>query len=402
MKNNLTKVDICIIGASISGNYLAYLLSKTNLKIAVIEEHKEIGLPFQCAGIVSQKLSQIIDLPNELILNRVKIAKIVAPSGKFIKLSGEEQPYVIDRIELDRLFYKKIKDFNNLTYFLDEKFKSFDYVEENENISVLIKTSKRNLTAKILVGCDGPLSLVASSFGIKNQFIYGAQIRVKSKFNKEEATLIFNHRWKELIGWIVPEGNNNIYRIGVASAKNVRNNLDLLLEKLHININERIDQQGGIIPYGYMNKLAFNNALLLGDAAGQVKATTGGGIVMLLIAAKYAANCIQKCFKMNQFSKKFIKKHYEKPCMATLGKQLKLHYTLRKTFENFSNDDFENLFQIAKTQKIEQLVSLYGDMDFPKSMMFKLLMNAKIIKFLFRLIRKKPLLFLKTIRMMLI
>ena len=121
---------------------------------------------------------------------------------------------------------------------------------------------------------------------------------------------------------------------------------------------------------------------------------------MLLIAAKFAAKCIQKCFKMNQFSKTFIRKHYEKPCAAAIGKQLKLHFILRKLFENFSNSDFENLFQIAKTQKIEQLVSLYGDMDFPKSMIFKLMMNAKIIKFLLRLMSKKPILFLKIIRIL--
>ena len=53
--------DVCIVGASIAGNYLAFLLSNSNLKIAVLEDHSEIGLPFQCAGIISQKLAQLID-----------------------------------------------------------------------------------------------------------------------------------------------------------------------------------------------------------------------------------------------------------------------------------------------------------------------------------------------------
>jgi len=170
------------------------------------------------------------------------------------------------------------------------------------------------------------------------------------------------------------------------------------LGKLNLGKHEKIDQQGGIIPYGYMNNIAFDNVLLLGDAAGQVKATTGGGIVMLLIASKYAAMGIRKCFELSCFSKKFIKIHYEKPCNAEIGKQLKIHYALRKAFENFTNNDFENLFQIAKTHKIEQIISLYGDMDFPKSLMFKLLRNLEIIKFLIRFVRQKPILFLKLIR----
>ena len=62
MDQNFEEFDLAIIGASLAGNYLCYLLSNTNLKIMVIEEHKEVGLPFQCAGIVSQKLSKLIEL----------------------------------------------------------------------------------------------------------------------------------------------------------------------------------------------------------------------------------------------------------------------------------------------------------------------------------------------------
>ena len=58
MDQNIEKYDVIIIGASLSGNYLAYLLSNFNLKIAIIEEHQDIGLPFQCAGIISKKLTQ--------------------------------------------------------------------------------------------------------------------------------------------------------------------------------------------------------------------------------------------------------------------------------------------------------------------------------------------------------
>jgi flavin-dependent dehydrogenase len=105
MDPSIEKFDICIVGGSIAGNFLSFLLSKTNLKIAVIEEHKKIGLPLQCAGIVSQKLCKIIKLPKEVVLNRVKVAKIVAPQGNFIKLSSTEEPYIIDRVALDRFFY---------------------------------------------------------------------------------------------------------------------------------------------------------------------------------------------------------------------------------------------------------------------------------------------------------
>jgi len=398
MEQNIEKYDLIIIGASIAGNYLTFLLSKSNLKIAVLEDHKEIGIPFQCAGIVSQKLSKLIELPKEIVLNRVNTAKIVSPSGNFINLSGNERPYIIDRIKLDRLFYNKVKDDPNITYYLGERYKSFEYRIDDGKRYLFIETSKRRIIAKMLVGCDGPLSLVGKQLKVKNDVIYASQIRIKANFYDQEAAMYFNPQWKQLFGWIVPEGNG-IYRIGIASAKNINKCFKCFLNEVSVKINNKIDQQGGIIPYGIMNKLAFDNILLLGDAAGQVKATTGGGIIMLLTAAKYASNCVNLCIKNGNFSKRYIKKNYEKPCSQTIGRELKLHFIIRLILENFRNKDFEIFFKIIKENKIEHLVSFYGDMDFPKALVIKLLRNRTVLGFMFKFLIKNPVIIFKILKL---
>ena len=389
MDRNIEKFDICIIGGSIAGNYLSYLLSETNLKIAVIEEHKKIGLPLQCAGIVSQKLSRIIKLPKEVVLNRVKIAKIVAPQGKFFKISSSEEPYIIDRVALDSFIYEKVKNKENIRYFLGEKFKSFIYIKEDNQKILMVETSRRTLESKLLIGCDGPLSLVAKSLGIKNKNLYAMQIRIPGNFDETEAAMYFNPNWKELFGWIVPEGNGT-FRIGLASSQNIKKNFQMFIKQLNLNFEKKVDQQGGLIPYGMMNRLAFNNILLLGDSACQVKATTGGGIIMLLTAANYAANCIQKCFKYETFSKKIIKKYYESPCLSSIGKELKIHYLIRAILERLTPKNFTKLFRILKTNKMEYLIDIYGDMDFPKRFIFKLLRNSTVVSFLLKFILRNP------------
>jgi geranylgeranyl reductase family protein len=399
MDSEIEKFDLCIVGASLAGNYLAYLLSDTNLKIAILEEHREIGYPFQCAGIVSQKITKLITLPKEIVLNRVNVAKIVSPKGKFIKLSGEEIPYIIDRVALDRYFYNKIKNNVNIHYFLGEKFKNFTYLKRNHQELILIQTSKRKIKVYMLIGCDGPLSLVAKNCLEKNNVLYAMQIRIKGSFNQNEAVMFFDKRWKELFGWIVPEGDD-LYRIGLASSKNVAKNFNIFLKRLNIDINNKIDQQGGMIPFGYMKKIAFNNILLLGDAAGQVKATTGGGIIMLLIAAQYASNCIKKCFRYNQFSKRMIKKHYEKPYLAKVGNQLKIHYLIRLFLAKLTETDFERFLELAKFTKVKNVISFYGDMDFPKSLVIKLLLNPFILKFLLKFLIKNPFFLYRVIKVL--
>ena len=398
MERNFDNFDVCIIGASLAGNYLCYLLSNSDLSIAVIEEHEKIGLPFQCAGIVSQKIRKIIDLPENLILNRVHVAKIVSPSGKFIKLSGAEEPYIIDRIGLDRFYYETVKSKENINYYLGEKFKSFERVKENKKKLIKIETTKRIIKTRMLIGCDGPLSSVANSLGIKNKNLYATQVRIKANFNEDEVVMYFDPRWKEMFGWIVPEGKN-VYRIGLGSLRNTAKNFNIFLKKYSIDIKQKIDSQGGLIPYGTMNKLAFDNILLLGDSAGHVKSTTGGGIIMLLTAAKYAANCIQKCFRKSNFSKKNLKKYYETPCKKTIGRELRIHNIIRSLLEEFNDKDFDKLFGVIKVNKIENLISLYGDMDFPKALMFKLIKNPIVISFFLKLFVKNPKIVLKLLRM---
>ncbi|KKK45750.1 hypothetical protein LCGC14_0492140 [marine sediment metagenome] len=398
MERNFDKFDVCIIGASLAGNYLCYLLSNSDLSIAIIEEHKEIGLPFQCAGVVSQKLGKIINLPERLILNRVHIAKIVSTSGKFIKLSGAEVPYIIDRIGLDRFYYETVKNKDNINYFLGEKFKSLEYIKENKKKLILIETTNRIIKARMLIGCDGPLSSVANSLGIKNEIIYATQVRIKADFNEDEIVMYFDPRWKESFGWIVPEGKN-IYRIGLGSLRNIAKNFNIFLMKYSINLEQKIDLQGGIIPYGTMNKLVFDNILLLGDSAGQVKSTTGGGIIMLLTAAKYAANCIQKCFGEKRFSKKFLKKYYESPCKKTIGRELRVHNIIRTLLESFTTKDFDKLLSVIKINKIENLISLYGDMDFPKALMFKLIKNPIAFSFFLKIFVKNPKIMFKILKL---
>ncbi|MCK4780909.1 MAG: hypothetical protein KAT57_11995, partial [Candidatus Lokiarchaeota archaeon] len=193
----------------------------------------------------------------------------------------------------------------------------------------------------------------------------------------------------ELFGWIVPEGKG-IYRIGMACSKNIAKNFRFFLNRFNINIKQIIDQQGGLIPYGLMNKLAFDNILLVGDSACQVKASTGGGIIMLLIAANYASYCIKTCFEDNKFSKKMIQKYYENPCRTIVGKELKIHYLIRSFLERFTKTDFEKFFHIIKITKIENKISLYGDMDFPKALLFQLIKNPYVISFFFKFITKNP------------
>ena len=67
---------INIIGAGPAGLMTAIELAKHRGDVTVYEEHKEIGKPVQCTGIVTEELSKIIPIADEFLVNRLKHVKV--------------------------------------------------------------------------------------------------------------------------------------------------------------------------------------------------------------------------------------------------------------------------------------------------------------------------------------
>ncbi len=377
------EIDVCIIGGSIAGNYLACLLAEQNVRCCVIEEHEILGLPFQCAGIVSQKILKLAPFPKSIILNRVKTAKIVAPNNQSIELTGKESPVIIDRVEFDKFFGKKAQELG-VKYYLGEKYISHWGAPNNK---VFIKTSKHNIVAKIIVGADGPFSKIAKRYGIKNVTIPAVQTRVKFKQDLDKTAMYFHPKWEELFGYIVPEGENGICRIGLATLTHPNKAFRSFLKKIEADSSQIISRQGGALPFGYPKRFAFKNALLLGDSACMVKATTGGGIVMLVSAAKILAPAISKSLEKNDFSQRFFRKNYEKPVKRSLGIELKLHFLIRLILMELKSEDFNQFFRMYLNSKdLYEIIENYADMDFPLKLVGKLLFNREFMQFVFHLI----------------
>lgn len=365
--------DICIIGAGIAGNYLASTLADSGTSICVIEEHESVGLPLQCAGIVSQKLLDLVDIPSNLILNRVEIAEIVSPLGEKIQIHARDHPVVIDRVKFDQYFAIQAKT-QGVSYFMKEKFKNFSRISPT---TVQVQTNRRVIHCKILVGADGPHSKVARQLGVSRRVIPAAQVRVLFDQSLDVTSMYFNPKWRELFGYIIPEGNSGICRIGLASRYRTMQNFHTFLSSLNVDKTKVVDRQGGVIPLGIPSIFAFNNVVLLGDSAGFVKATTGGGIIMILGAVKILSAAIRKSLGAKNYSQRFFKRNYQRPFKRSLGIELKIHYLIRIFLLNLRDLDYSTLYAFYRCPTITQLVYQEADMDYPAKIVVKLLFTKE-------------------------
>ncbi len=377
--------DIIIVGGNIAGNYLASLLAKQGVRVLVLEEHpkEQIGQPVHCTGIISQKIIHLVSFPQDIILNRVKGVAIYSPSGKHIVMGSQrESPVVIDRARFDRHFYE-VAAAEGAEYITGAHVRDIKRTSKG----VKVYSNQKIYEGNVVVGADGPQSIIAKHFGIHNNIIYGVQARVRMDYPNDRTDLHFHPYWRDLFAWIVPEGNG-ICRVGLATKTNPKLCFKYFLHKQGISPSQFVSTHGGLIPIGFLGQQSFSRAILIGDAACQVKATTGGGIVMLVSAAQIAARALVKAVEAGQYSAAFLQQEYQIPCEESIGRELKIHYLIHSFLRRLGPTDWDRLIELIDTSDVKNLFSIYGDMDFPKTFLFKLLGNARIFAEILNLLGK--------------
>lgn len=350
MNNASSGAKINIIGAGPAGNYCAYLLAKKGFSVSVYEEHRTIGNPVQCTGIITKELEKFFsekEIKKYLVNKAVKTKVYSQNKCAEIKLKGD---LIIDREKFDKYISDKAKK-EGAKYYLNSRFIG---IKDDFALVKSLKTQKtERIKTDILIGADGPLSETAKAAGLwkkeERKFLVGIQATAKYK-NKN---IVEFYLEKGTFAWIVPV-NKNTVRIGLAAkqsqnAKQIFN--EFLEEKLGKKYEKKIiDKQAGLIPI-YNSKLKTQikiNGLcvyLLGDAACQVKATTGGGIIQGLTAAECLAEAIAE------------NKNYGKLCGRKLNKELKLHLLIRKALDNFSSKEYDELIELAQKERIAKILN---------------------------------------------
>ncbi|MBN1156789.1 NAD(P)/FAD-dependent oxidoreductase [Candidatus Woesearchaeota archaeon] len=345
---------ITIIGAGPAGSHLAYLLAKEGKKVTIVEEHSEVGKPVQCTGLLTSDINKMTRIPDNVIVNRIKKIEVFAPNNNSFQLKLKSPELVVDRALLDKFLFEKAER-AGAKGLLNHRF--VDY--SNNHITIKNNNKIKKIKTDILVGADGPVSRVAKIAGIygKRKFYTGMQAIVKGNFRKDTYQVFLGKSFPGFFGWIVPE-SKSIARTGLATAGNPKKYFNNFLKSA--GYEEIIERHSGLIPvYSAKQKIHGNNIFLLGDAALQVKATTGGGIIPGIKAA-----VVLKDVLINNGN-------YE---LRTVGikKDLLLHLMMRRTLNNLTDKDYNILVEYCKDKSVREALE-NTTRENPVALMVKLL-----------------------------
>ncbi len=347
--------DIVVVGAGPIGAYTAYQLADKGFNVCLLDKKKKIGEGIICAGIISKEAFKRYDLPSESILSRIDSVSFISPFGQRLEYEGPDIfAYIVSRKIFDSGLLKLAK---RVGAEVNMGQKAVDIKELRDSYKVVC--SKNNYYAKAVVIATGINYELLNKLrmGTPPQFIYGSQIEMPISFSQSNIQIHLGQTFVPgSFGWVIPAGDNTS-RIGVLVQNRGKVWLKKMLEqRLHFSVKNINDEELKIKPiaYGPIKHCVKGNILAVGEAAGQVKTTTGGGIFYGLLCSEIAVH------KLTQVLKNRGDLHdYEIAWRSALISELDIGKHLRNIAVKLSDREIETLFSFVKKNRfwVELLVS---------------------------------------------
>ena len=325
-------VRVSVIGAGPAGLFLAYRLASEDEPVIVYERSRTVGNKV-CSGLLSANTVRRFGLQSVARFS-VDGARVHAGSEEFL-VRRKNVAYVFDRTVLDGYLY-------------DLALSAGADVRLGSNISQLP-------SADVVVGADGSGSFVRRvCLGSMVHTIPGTIAYVRGSFDRYVDVFLDRNLASGFFAWLIPRAEDEA-ELGLAVdskyAPSILHRLRAFAQRLGFT---EMDVRGvrPIVVSLPLLHVVRRNCALVGDAAAQVKATTGGGISYGLLAADRLADAI---LTGNLDSYQRWHRYWVVP-------RLFVHYLIRRWLNRVNS---ERLVRVLREKGVGDALSRAGDMDDP-------------------------------------
>ena len=370
--------DVVIVGAGPIGGRCASLLSERGHSVLLLEEHSEIGRPFQCAGLVNPRAMKSVSL-EDTILQEIDGALIHGPSGILVPVGERNKPrtFVVCRKRFDQGVVQQSLEAGAHIW-----LNSMPIDASVNDEGVLLKVNNDgnivDLKCKLLLGCDGAHSWTRRYFkmGKPKELMIGFQAEVVGYQNDD--------RWLEMysgskvapgfFAWVVPSGFGT-HRIGIwSTAEHLQGRSveqcyhDLLKHPLWAERFSTVKETArycGPIPCGMVKNPVKNRVMLVGDAAGMAKPTTGGGIGPGFRQIEMIIEELSSAIANDKLSTKDLRKITSKQWNEMKRVQDKARALRDLLVSNCTDEELDEHFKNFSRPDVLELINSIGDIEKP-------------------------------------
>jgi digeranylgeranylglycerophospholipid reductase len=370
------KPDIVVVGGGPCGSYSAYTAAKLGAEVMVFEEHEEIGAPKHCAGHLNiSSLRRLgLRIPRGAVENEIRGAVFISPSGKqFVLRCHAPVTYVVNRELFDKhLFDLALKA--GVEYRFKSRVKSLLF--DSGSVKGVALKGEERLEANVVIDAEGCSSKLLKKTGLNgvegSMMVKGAQAEVDCVEGTEEDMVevyLGNKVAPGFFAWIIPR-NDGSAKVGLATESgDPRDYLRRFMEK-HPVASEKLKKSRTTytsfhpIPLaGPIPKTFSDGFLVVGDAASQVKPTTGGGVIFGLTCARIAGEVAYEAVKMQDFSEAFLSR-YQSRWKRLVGFDLAAMLRMRRMLNSLSDSRIDGMIDLCRKLGVDSVLEKVGDLDF--------------------------------------
>jgi len=361
--------DVVIVGAGPAGSYLASCLAKEGLDVLLLEAHAEAGDGVICTGIIGREAYERFALPEEATIGSLRRVRFYSPSGKTVDYdAGATLATVVSRKKFDGALAAAAVG-AGAELWTASRVKQVSVDGRGVRLELRRDGKIQALSARLGVLATGYGSRLVRQcgFGGPRHRIQGAQAELPFRGRDHVGIYLGSHFAPKGFGWSVPIGGG-LARIGVVTDRQSPRYLRRILNRPDVRShragasNASVRIQACPIPVGTLNETVSDRLLVVGEAAGQVKTTTQGGIYYGLLCAEMAAEAAAAAFRAGDFSRGALAP-YDRGWRARLEAELKLGLLIREFYSELSDRQVDRLFDLARIEGVMPMIEKKARFD---------------------------------------
>ena len=313
----MAKYDVSVVGAGPAGASAAKETASSGLETIIIDRRNKAGLPVQCGELIptpaeaqrlfprSKRMPKVVSVPRQYITNRTRAIRLISPNGSFYEFPFEAN--IVDRSRYDQYLVDSAKDVGA------EILLSSTVIDRSSTngLTIRSKNSRQTVNAKVVIGADGSKSTIARTLGpqfIQPESDLSPALQYVMSDIDIDTDVVEMHFSNSIApggyAWVIPKGDN-IANIGFGMRRSIGDDTTPLRKYIERFVFKTLSQKvkrakilrrvGAIIPIGGpLGTTWSDNVLLVGDAAGHVMASNGGGVPTALCGGQIAGEAVVK------------------------------------------------------------------------------------------------------------
>lgn len=379
--------DVVVIGAGPAGLMAAQGLAESGHDVVVLEEHEGVGVPVHCTGLVGIEAFEELGLPRSTILTTTHAARFVAADGTSVLVDAARVgAAIVDRALFDQALAASSRAAGAE---LRAGARVRTITVAHDRVVVTGDSAAARLEARVCVlACGASYRFNrALGLGVPKRFVQSAQLEVP--FDGPDQIEVHLGRGVAPAGfaWIVPfrRGALRFNRVGLMCDTGAVTRFARFAAGIQQQYAPAAepwpDARLKILPLAPVSRTYGDRIVAVGDAAGLVKPTTGGGIYYSLLSGRLAADVLHPALEANDLRESRLRA-YETRWRERLGSEIRIGLAFRTFVSRLNDRSIDALVELARVDGLVPLLKQTADFNWHSASALALLRHAQFRKIL--------------------